>query len=271
MQVFKPAAQAATDTARALRWHNDDALRRIASALDDVLQPWAERWLPAALAVRAENAPASGRRSTQKTEDPNLALLDWVYQALFEEPLVLPSDDVGIPQRPSIALTVARHAADEWGHDLDTKLGRSAWRVRPTEQGADDTLPWSGDVAVHIMLQHVDAPALCIVIACAAIDEHLCPEHAAQPQKLREPLADVIDSVAKQAISAQVFLQPVEVSVGSLLSLKPGDTLVTSHKLSEPMRVTRTGADDQGDSTLCHAHLGRRGIRRAVVLMPRTA
>jgi hypothetical protein len=271
MQVFTPTAQAATDTARPLHWHNDDALRRIASALDEAQQPWAERWLPAAPVVRAENAPASPHRPADEIEDPNRALLDWVYQALFEEPLVLSGDDVGIPQRPSIALAVARSAAGEWAHGLDAKIGQLAWRVQPPDQGADDALPWAGDAVVHVTLPHVEAPSLRIVISCAAINEHLGPKPAARPHKLREPLADVIDSVAKQTIAAQVFLQPVEVSVGSLLSLKPGDTLVTSHKLTEPVRVTRIGADDQGDPTLCHAHLGRRGARRAVVLMPRAA
>jgi hypothetical protein len=271
MQVFKPAAQAATDTARPLRWHNDDALRRIASALDEALQPWAERWLHAAPAVRAENAPASTHNPADKIEDPNRVLLDWVYQALFEEPLMLSGDDVGIPHHPSIALALTRSAADEWAHSLDAKFGQSAWRVQPAEQGTDDAPPWAGDVMVHVTLQHVEAPVLRMAISCAAINEYLGPKPAARPHKLREPLADVIDSVAKQIIAAQVFLQPVEVSVGSLLSLKPGDTLVTSHKLTEPMRVTRIGADDQGDPTLCHAHLGRRGARRAVVLTPRAA
>jgi hypothetical protein len=270
MQVIKPAAPAATDTARALRWHSDPVLRRIESLLDGCLQPWAARWLPAALTVRAENAPA-GMRDAAGVDDPNQALLAWVYQTLFEEPLPSSCGTADELQRPSVAMTVARDAAEEWVTGLDTKLGAQTWHIQSGDQRSVSALPWSGDVVVHVTLPQTQAPALRFVIACAAIDRHLSPAATAPSNRAREPLASVIDSVARQTIAAQVFLQPVEVSVGSLLSLKAGDTLVTSHKLTEPMRVTRVGADDQGDPTLCHAHLGRRGPRRAIVLMPRTA
>jgi hypothetical protein len=264
MQVIKPAAPAATDTVRSLRRHNADALRRIESLLDEWLQPWAARWLPATLAVRAENTAAHPSSSADDIEEPNPALLEWVYLALFGEARVVSSDEVAL-QRPSIALAVARNAADEWLNGLDTRLGQAG------EHRIASALPWSGDVVLHVTLPHVQAPALRIVISCAAIDQHLSSAPAARANKIREPLASVIDSVAKQTIATQVFLQPVEVSVGSLLSLKAGDTLVTTHKLTEPMRVTRVGPEDHGDPTLCHAHLGRRGPRRAIVLTPRTA
>jgi hypothetical protein len=262
MQLIKPAAPAATDAARSLRWHSDHALRCIESVLDEWLQPWAARWLPAAPAVRAENASAHSSSSADNIEEPSQALLEWVYLALFEEALVLSGDEVDALQRPSIARAVARNAADEWASSLETRLGHAG------EHRIASTLPWSGDVVVHVTLPHVQAPALRIVISCAAIDQHLSPAPVARPSKAREPLANVIDSVAKQTIAAQVFLQPVEVSVGSLLSLKAGDTLVTLHKLTELMRVTCVGPNDQGDPTLCHAHLGRRGPRRAIVLTP---
>lgn len=271
MQVFKPTATAATDTARSLRWHSDAVLRRIESLLDGWLQPWAAHWLPGALTVRAENALA-GMGGTADIGGRHPVLAAWVYQALFEEPL-LSSHDAAIElQQPPIALAVAHNAVDEWIAGFDAKLGGDAWQVQSGERHIASALPWSGDVVVHLTLPQSEAPALRIVIAGAAIDQHLGPAPAARHNpKAREPLADVIDSVAKQTLAAQVFLQPVEVSVGSLLSLKAGDTLVTSHKLTEPMRVVRVGTDDQGDPTLCHAQLGRRGPRRAIVLMPRAA
>lgn len=78
-------------------------------------------------------------------------------------------------------------------------------------------------------------------------------------------LAPLRQALARHTLALSAQLDAVELTLGDLRSLRPGDVIPLPHRLDHPL--TAHGPDGVA---LCSAWLGSKGPRRAVQLMPST-
>jgi flagellar motor switch protein FliM len=76
-------------------------------------------------------------------------------------------------------------------------------------------------------------------------------------------LVAIPHALASQRIGLRAILEPVELNLGSLAQLQPGDIVPLSHPLDADVVL----ADDEGTRLLA-GFLGRAGSRRALQLTP---
>ncbi len=76
--------------------------------------------------------------------------------------------------------------------------------------------------------------------------------------------SSVWSAVAAEPLHLEIRLQGVELGLGALQSLQPGDVLLLPQALDDPLDVHLAAAHGVNPTPLCHATLGRQGARRAV-------
>lgn len=118
--------------------------------------------------------------------------------------------------------------------------------------------PWSG--AVRVGLPGFDGISLFLNGAAVA---RLLPPRQARDRAPKPALTTLLQAAQARVVDLQARLRGVELSIGQLASLQPGDVVILPHALDEPLQlVAATG------ETVCHAYLGRDGAHRAIEVLP---
>jgi hypothetical protein len=181
----------------------------------------------------------------------------------------------GAAPEPSALLTHARSgelaaavAADAWsdwwqriGHALGVDTADTATRagslgVPPGDQAFR---PWSGAVSIAL---HWCGREMHLLLAGDAAARLLAPARPPDTRADAQPLVPVWHAVADLNSVVRAELSPVELTVGALKSLRPGDVVEIPHPLDRPLVATTSGGE-----TLCEVFLGQAGGRRAIELL----
>lgn len=115
--------------------------------------------------------------------------------------------------------------------------------------------PWFG-TTLHLLL---DTGAVHGLLRSANLRR---PQHAAAKRTMPVP---VLHALAKAPVRLEVRLAPLDIDLGSLVSLGLGDVLRLGHAVDEPLHVVAPGSPTDADP-LCHGWLGERGPRVALEL-----
>jgi hypothetical protein len=137
--------------------------------------------------------------------------------------------------------------------------------LRPWEGSLLVRLPWCGALLVLAIPGAVAAQWLQVQRAA------MPPEAAraqAKPQAHASRPAAVLEALAGARVAFDLRLASVEMSLGTLATLRVGDILCTTHDLETPLGLHTRNACDPDDLPVCAAFLGRHGSRRAIELLP---
>jgi len=130
--------------------------------------------------------------------------------------------------------------------------------------------PWSGALEFDLPLlgeAHNDPFRVLIggqrVAAMRAGDQRVTPAATQACAAAGQPsLASLRQALARHPVALTARLDAVELSLGDLRGLRPGDVIPLPHLLDRPLAVHSTDG-----AALCHAWLGRNGERRALQLV----
>lgn len=247
--------------ARTLKAWRDTQLLAVAARLQAACEQWAFAWgvtLPPGFEPRATAATpndAAGFAGAVFAEAPHGAA--WVgLPADFEILLARALFDADPASTPVVQSVVAACR-----DDAVARIG-DALNARPVGAGAraPATLPWSGDVTVHL-------PRDVKVLATSEAVEHLLRDkheaRRASPSPHLAPLSSVGEALARRRVPLQVALAGCAIDLGTLHTLQPGDVLPTAHALGAPAAVL-----DASGSVLFSARLVRSDGLRAVQFAP---
>lgn len=266
---------------RPIRRWSAAQLETIAARFSTALSGWAIDWelsLGHAQAWNAADAPA---------QDGTLSR--WVQLGAAEH------DSIYACAAPSLDHALHRVAFGEWpqaspqarGDGVAAQLAsrcvaalaaavRSACELpegTPCDDGtppADHCSPWSGSVRVRATLGTTGQQDVWL---------HLSPDLAARclaaapraGHARTGGLARVADALHGQSLRIRATLSPLSLDLGSLLGLKPGDVVATTHHLHRPLHISLlTGQDAGQEQPLCDGRLGSRANRMAVALHPQS-
>lgn len=126
---------------------------------------------------------------------------------------------------------------------------------------AQDSRPWSG--AVRIDFKIGDAMPMVLHMAASAWPSAGTP---AKPLVGRPALRPVPAVLATHDLVVRALLADVPLSLGDLMSLRPGDVLVTPHRLASPLAVHLHGSSAQ--APLFAGRLTQRTGHMALALRP---
>lgn len=250
---------AAAPAARALRWHDEAALQRVAQRLGDGMAGWAQDWGLGTAEWVCRNAwdepkGASAPWQALGAVDDGAAvwlgqspetLIAGLSQALYGGAVAAGSLAQELAQQAAQALPSALAAAlgGRLGHGDGAALDAACWR------------PWSG--AVHATCRSAGVE-LCSLL--------IWPQE--QPEvplaSTRGALVSLSTALADHPQRVRATLHEVPLRLGDLMGLSLGDVLVTSHALTQPLRVD---AVSDTRKTYFSAHLGQHDGRMAVTLV----
>jgi hypothetical protein len=258
----------AAHCARPLRWRSQAAFDAAEARLLDALEPWAAGWglsvritRVGAAHERSELAPPShasrlpgGVRVWSCAGDPTAAL----HAALFGAPAWAPTN------RPTLAFEVAAEAL----RDLFDTLSDAA---SPGECGGDGAEGrGSGALRVGWTIVGETAGASFGLQVGTEVADRWCElgaTRAAAKVDPRPPRVALPEALATLPMRLAVTLAPVQLTLGSLSSVQVGDVLPLPHALDEPLAVALAGEPGGAPRTLCLAHLGKHGRRKAAQLI----
>lgn len=185
---------------------------------------------------------------------------------------------------------VADQLADRAWADLGTALAATlnvpasmttsmpgALRSPPLDEGLPQALlrPWEGSLLVRLPCCGAE---LVLAVPGTVAAQWLQAQRAAAPSeaglapvKPRVPAsrpAAVLEALAGTRVAFDLRLASVEMSLGTLATLRVGDILCTMHDLETPLGLHTRNADNSDDLPVCAAFLGRQGSRRAIELLP---
>lgn len=257
-----------TSQAHALRWWTRQQRQQLGESLDAALQAWAGDWLP--------------ERNLQPRR---------IHVALaWEDPLAGQTRWLGLGSRGHSAAWLAdKHNAEEilatWIFNADqgatggpiaascAARAHAALRLclrqhLALDAAGDATAPaphllraWSGAVVLSVGL--AQAERLHILLNRQACEHLLGPAalSAATVAETRPALSPLPQALSRQRLRARVEMNPVELDIGTLSHLLPGDVIRLPHALARPLGVTVQG------TPVCGAYLGRQGAHRAIELV----
>jgi hypothetical protein len=133
--------------------------------------------------------------------------------------------------------------------------------LRPWEGSLLVRLPWCGAVLVLAVPGAIAAQWLRTQRAATPPEAARAQVHASRP-------AAVLEALAGARVAFDLRLASVEMSLGTLATLRVGDILCTTHDLETPLGLHTRNASDPDDLPVCAAFLGRQGSRRAIELLP---
>lgn len=176
---------------------------------------------------------------------------------------------------PSLAATVAAEALLRFCIALTGAAEHGDVLAPATSFPAAQQLPWSGAIRCVITLEGVTRA----IVGC-----HIEPERARgwipprQPGAPRPaaPLTPVIHAMRRQPLRLTARLADIELDLGALLALQPGDVVTIGHGLDQPLPLYLTtelspesGADRAAASgPLLSGHLGAVQATKAIQLLP---
>lgn len=271
---------------RLLRWWSPHDLSMIELKLLDVVERWADDWRVREVSVQCANAwqDESLRRATPATWYPSgfdadgwpslwcAAPLDDVQRiveaAMFGRSVAeaTPGELTSTP----IASEVARKAAESLIDRLLEELGAVVWHgsadARPAANPSSEIRRWSGAVAVQLRLGGDASTAIGLLVSGASLK----PSKPSRPVPIATGASfTVAEVLSHHLFTMRAMLNDVEITMGELLELRPGDIVMTPHRLSSALSVESVDDPMQGrPSPLFAAQLGRRGERMALALRP---
>jgi hypothetical protein len=136
---------------------------------------------------------------------------------------------------------------------------------------ADILKPWSGALTLSVtwcdqtMLLLMGPDYVATVLRRAGVE----PASPAGPshEKLA-PLVPLLRAVGAKSLSLRVELVEMEIELGALAALRPGDILRTTHRLDTPLSITSPDSPDgQSRSLIFTGFLGKKGEECAVELL----
>ncbi|MGE4244218.1 FliM/FliN family flagellar motor C-terminal domain-containing protein [Ramlibacter sp.] len=276
-------APQATQTRPLLAW-SAAHLAQFRAAAETAVRCWADDW------GAGGNAPGRALRGESADGDPRWATLSWqglgrggdaggwdgpiwwtgdrlraeVALALFEGD----TTHDGIATRASaVACTDLLDRLVAGWVDLAAESAASTIHARSTPP-PELFLPWSGAVVLAC------APDFWLLVGPAVVEAFLrrrglrpsnrTSSTAALPSRppAGRPVVPLLEAAAPLAVAVRVEFEPVTLSVGELMALRPGDVIALPHRIDQPL----LGKSEAGDR-VCEAFLGRSGDRRAIELL----
>jgi flagellar motor switch/type III secretory pathway protein FliN len=286
----------AIGAARALRWWTPGALNTLAMQVMPALSRWAQAWGVEVAPVRAFNAcevPAA-QASTMDwqavgthPEDTSVCL--WagasscspagqIADAVWGTTVTRGENDAQALSSP-LAATTADRAWKALLAELAGPLKIGATAVddlaeHPAHVPGRDLKAWSG--AVQLQIRFAGAPE------AASIWLHLSPALAQAlclaQRPARSPavagktkLVPLKEAVASRPLRFSVELDPTELKLGDLQSLRIGDVLTLPHRLDSPLTLRSLRTTDEGQAIeparVGLAYLGARQGQRAIEIL----
>lgn len=226
------------------------------------LQPWPSIWW-----AFAAPAAAEARRPTGADDASYLAAIRGALFAAAATPWTSSrggEDRGGSPG--TIADAVARASWDDWCARLASAFRCEVCAAGDGERGppAATLSPWSGSLLVT--LPWLDGTAR-LLVGPERIEGLAPADPRPRARAARRPITPVWRAAGGRPVPLRVTIEPFELEIGALAGLRVGDVLRTDHRLDVPLEVAM---DDSG-ATVCAAHLGRVGWRRAAELLPSDA
>lgn len=185
------------------------------------------------------------------------------------------------PARGTGRETVAHRVANEALADLVAGLRAAFPPDDGTGGGADvdaawatGSTRWSGAARIRLCAEAAegagDRVALELMLAVGPRTvASVVPsgDRTSRPATLRPALTPLWAALDAQPLRLEIRLDALELDLGVLQSLRPGDVLPLSHDLARPLHAHLPcgAAGDGPPPTTGPVHLGRRGDRRAVV------
>lgn len=256
-----------------LRWWSQVQLEQMASRLAGVRNDWLREWMDDAGSHSANLAPVRCRRADEVCEMPRSRLIRhpsvpqlWLSHAWARGAL----GAALLSMRPAaVGGGAATDVEDLAWADFLAGLASMQEDAEISAAVATDTIPaphrrlWSGAVAAElalagdISLRLYLGPALAGSLLSTSVDK--CAVSSPVSASTVTPLNEAL---AGQKLRLQASLAPVEIALGTVAGLAPGDVVLLPHLLASPLRVTTI--DGQA---ICHADLGRCGSQRALRIM----
>ena len=276
-------SESSSRDARALvRWTAPE-LEAVARAVNDALARAARRW-DAGERMRAHlGALEVAGQAALHAEDADAALRAVHWTALGAHGhSALAGDPVQCLREALFGeLPVSPGARD--GQRIADELAAECWAEQRAAlqallddalAGAPDVAPaelahawqrWSGAVMVEARWF---GTAWRVLLDATAVRGLLRAVNLRRPVRVAESRAaplPVLRALAKTPVGLQVRLAPVDIDLGSLMSLGLGDVLRLGHAVDEPVHVVSPGASIDA-APLCHGWLGSRDGRVALEL-----
>jgi flagellar motor switch/type III secretory pathway protein FliN len=216
----------------------------VAMLTPQMLTPGGNNDSAAALHAGLFGEPDRTTRSRDRLSD-ELATLAWTDWCRRVAACFAPPPAKG--QQPAGAASAAHRPEDG-----------AAALLRPWSGALVFTLAWGGTALALLVSAQRIAAALDRIRPAARMSAGTAP---------RAPLIPLLDVLGAAPVTLRAELADLEIGLGQLSSLRPGDVLCTTHPLTSPLRLTLPAPADARDRPLlCHAVLGKCGEQRAVEL-----
>lgn len=278
--MYPPNLSVATEatTHRPLRWWSAAALEVLARELNRVFDAWAQRWdlsLEPAVAFNAHEAPGAPADAAQWQAwcDDAGPSATWCWAAIASGDLRAKLADTlyGSPSHASSsvrsAASIAQGVAGRALRDLEDELAKLLVATDGSTQAATGTPPsraWSGDVRVRLPWCGTELWLHLRASRVAPLLESARRRWVGKTQALD---ASVLSAIAHQPLRLRVEMNPTELDLGTLQSLRLGDVLTLGHPLEAPLTLHAANAPSGAGTAVCNAYLGARQGKRAIELV----
>lgn len=265
---------------RALRWWSGSALAGLHRRLDGAWRSWCAGWGFDSGAVRCSNASEAATLYADVRHWYQAGRFGgdgvWIGILGHEPSGWIKRGAFGGAAADNPSTVAERVALDAW-QDLQRELALAFDAAPPAERNvpgglpAGHRLPWSGAVAAKLPLAGDIAEPLAVHLG-PAVAAHRCgPVRSAGGLEtvVRGGLLPVADALGHRRVMLDVHLGEAEIELGMLQSLRLGDVVTLSHGLEQPASVrwpASQGTDEH--AVLFDGHLGRRGTRKAIEVVP---
>jgi len=283
-------------SARPLRWWTPGVLNTLAIQVAPVWSRWAQDWGVEVAAVQAFNAseiPATLSSSVQwqavgtGRENPTACLWAGVPSG---DPCTMLADVLWgtstLDERQGTHTLPSTLAADTADKAWKALLGELASLLKIATAAADgvaespasvpdhDLKPWSGAIQLELRFAGLsEAASVWLHLSPTLAQAHCSTQRpAARPAPASKTrLIPLKEAMASQPLRFSVELDPTELSLGDLQSLRVGDVLALTHRLDSPLtlRSQRTIADGSATEAVgvCLAYLGAQQGQRAIEIL----
>jgi len=251
--------------ARALRAWPLDRQLRLAGDIAAATRAWAVQWGAAgACEVRPDDADVHADAPWQPLADATGTHLRW-RRADAAAPSI---------RGALLAALFGERGASATEDRMADRLVDLAWRdwcervaglfAAGLEPAAAASSPFDGSLRLRVswpcgdVLLEIGGELAARWMSAHAQDARRDADARARPVPL-------MHAVGGQPVAVRAELRRVDVELGKLLALRPGDVFCTGHPLDAPLSIRATGATAPGP--LCAAHLGARDGWLAVELL----
>jgi hypothetical protein len=276
---------------RALAWRSERELSVLKVRLDSAFADWGRRWEVSG--ARVERVMNAWERDLSFAEtlswwpmstDENGRTIAWLgapsgqAQALAQIQVALFGEScdefaAGVSEQSTVSNEIAREALIALSSALCHSTGLAGHGLACGDRSSppppsEDMRPWSGAVIVQFGWGEPFGVQMLLHLGSKALSGP--PPHRPDRQPTRRAtLCSVSESLSERPIRVRALLDATSLTLRDLLSLKPGDVVLTPHLLSEPFHVvTAAGGSQESTVQLCAGRLGTRSSRLALALVP---